>query len=279
MSKSKTSKHLGHFSHLNQAVYDHEPIITASTSLPSANAPDLILLITWMDASLRNIAKYTTGYAKLYPSARILLITTSSIDAAFISWIMNRNRIAPVLEVLYALPSDAKFLLHLFSNGGAFTAAFIADTYQKEVGRPLPVTALVLDSAPGKATYEDTVRAFAVSLPKNIILRFLGVALLKFFYGLYQLVCLLSRQEDMVERARKVLNSKSLFDVKTPRMYIYSVNDEMVPWQYVEEHAAEAEKLGYAVDKEKFVDSGHAAHLVSDEMRYWDAVKSLWSSV
>jgi hypothetical protein len=49
------------------------------------------------------------------------------------------------------------------------------------MGRALPVTAVVMDSSPGRATYEATVRAFAVALPKNILVRLIGILVLRIF--------------------------------------------------------------------------------------------------
>lgn len=271
---SKVPSGLAHFSRLNPAVW-----IRQATSTSSSADPDLILLVGWMDASPRHIAKYTAAYEKLYPFSRILAITTSSIDAAFGTHAANLNRIAPVLEVLYTLPPNAKFLLHFFSNGGAFTSTLIARTYREKMGRALPVTAVVMDSSPGRATYEATVRAFAVALPKNILVRLIGVLVLRIFYGLYQMVYWLKGQDDMVEQARKQLNSKDLFDVDAPRVYIYSTADDMVDWRFVEEHGEEAKKLGYTIDREKYIETGHAGHMLVDEKRYWTTIQRLWSKV
>ena len=137
---------------------------------------------------------------------------------------------------------------------------------------------MILDSAPGKVTYEATVRGFAVALPKSIVLRFLGIMVLWFFFGLYQLIYLLSWKDDLIEKGRKQLNCKVLFGVDVPRMYVYGVKDEIVSWEHVEEHIKEAKGLEYVVDREKFVDSVHVGHLVSDEKRYWEAVMRLWGS-
>ena len=238
-----------------------------------------------MDARPRHIAKYTAGYEKLYPSARIVAITTTSFDAVFTTWAASHKRVEPVLEVLYALPPDARLLLHFFSNGGSFTSTMIARKYQETMGKRLPTTALVLDSTPGRATYEATVRAFAVALPKNPVIKAIGTLVLRLAFFLFRLAYFLNGlmvQEghlDLVERVRVDLNSMNLMDVNCPRLYIYSEADDMVAWQFVEEHVQEAEKLGYAVDTEKYMDSGHCGHLTMDPKRYWMAVQRLWSTV
>jgi hypothetical protein len=62
-------------------------------------------------------------------------------------------------------------------------------------------------------------------------------------------------------------------------MYIYSDTDQIVASKFVEEHAVEAELLGYKVDREKFLGSSHNAHLLMDQDRYWNAVQRLWNTV
>jgi hypothetical protein len=231
-----------------------------------------------MGASSRPINKYTGGYQLLYPSARILTVKTSMVDAACSTRKANIKRVAPALEILYSLPPDTKILLHLFSNGGSFTSILIAKEYQLHTGKLLPISAMVLDSTPGRATYEATIKAFAVGLPMNIIVRFVGILLLRFFYGLYRLVYLLGAEIDAVEQARQDLNSKSLMGIDTPRLYIYSTADEMVDWHFVEEHMAEAQSVGYVVDSEKYLASGHCGHMMKDSERYWGATERLWNT-
>ena len=264
------------FTSLNSSVYTLDP---TSSSPSTPRDPSVILLVTWMNASPRNIYKYTAGYRRLYPSARILVVKTSTIDAAFSTKRANVARITPALEILYTLPSDTKLLLHFFSNGGSFTSALIAKQYHAKMGRPLPALAMIMDSCPGKAELASTVAAFAVALPKFFLLRWLGITLLRIVFGLYMLYYRLLRKPDLIEQARQDLNSKSNFDTETPRLYIYSVKDDLVEWRFVEEHAEAAKKLGYSVDMEKFQDTGHAAHIVGDAERYWSAVQRIWNTV
>jgi hypothetical protein len=232
-----------------------------------------------MDATARHISKYTAGYEKLYPSARILAITSTVLELTLASEAAKSKRIAPIFEILYALPPDTKVLLHFFSNTGAIIAMILLQTYREKMGKMLPVTAVVMDSTPGKAVYGTTIRAFSVSLPKNPILRVIGGVLLRAFYWLWMLRVVMSGKVDEVEQSRKVLNDKSFFNVNTPRTYIYGVADPMVDWRFIEEHADEAERMGYIVDREKFLDSGHCAHLLDDPDRYWATVQRLWKTV
>ena len=80
-------------------------------------------------------------------------------------------------------------------------------------------------------------------------------------------------------KMRTTLNKYLLlpwFSKHTPRLYLYSQADEMVPWTEVEEHAEEARKAGLDVRMERFEGSPHVAHARSDPERYWGAVKKVW---
>jgi hypothetical protein len=260
---------------LNQSVFLYEP-----TSLISFDdAPDLIVLVGWMDAKPRNLSKYSAGYMRLYPSAQIIVITTSTLDAAFRTNRANLDRIAPVLELLYRVPSNRKTLIHSFSDGGGWTSCLIAQEYKEKLGRQLPMTALLLDSAPGRATFAATTKGFAIALPKNIVIKGVGTLAIVVFWCLYMLGYWLLGKADLRERTRGDLNDKSLFSLNAPRMYIYSDVDEIVASKLVEEHAMEAEAVGYKVDREKFLGSIHNAHLLKDQNRYWDTVQRLWKVV
>ncbi|TVY44713.1 hypothetical protein LOCC1_G003082 [Lachnellula occidentalis] len=240
MSKNKSFTGLGHFLRLNQAVFLHQP---SNAKTRTSQDPDLILVLGWMDAKPRHIAKYTAEYEELYPCARILAITTSSVDAAFRTSTANLNRVRPALDILYTLPKTRSC---------------------SSISSPTGLVHRFFDSTVGRASYEATVWDFSVGLPKNMI----APAARR----------VRPENVDLVEAARGALYDKILLDLDTTRLYIYSVADDMVAWQDVEEHAKDAEKLGYTVYMEKYQDSGHAAHMMVDRERYWGAVDRLWQT-
>ncbi len=273
-SKSEVPPGLSNFIRLNPAVWFLEP---SSPTVPSD--PDLILLVGWMDATSRHISKYTAGYTALYPTSRILTITTTGYDFVFRTQASNEARIAPALEILYGLPKETKLLLHFFSNGGATTTAFVAKAYKEKTGRVLPVKGVVLDSNPGKAIYGATVKAFSVALPKNIVVRCIGVFVWSVLLFLYLAQYRVRGRLDIIERARREVNDKGLMEIKAPRVYVYSETDPMVDWRFVEEHGEDAKKLGYKIEREKFVGSGHCGHMLLDRERYWKIIQRLWGMV
>ena len=273
MAAVQSQPGLGHFSRLNPAVYIYQP-----KSAPPSKDPNLVLLAGWMDASIRNVAKYTAGYEKLYPSTTVIVIMTSSTDIVFRSNTANLNRVAPVLEILYTLPRDARFLVHSFSNGGALTLSLIAREFRAKSRRQLPMTALILDSSPGKVSYQGTIRAFGVGLPKFFVLRWLILSAISLSFWILKFLYWISARVDVLTKMREELNTSTLFRVEVPRLYVYSIKDYVVGWQEIEEHIDDAKRLGYKVDTEKFLDTGHAGHLIGHDERYWRCVKRLWDT-
>ncbi|KAH6720274.1 hypothetical protein BKA61DRAFT_594551 [Leptodontidium sp. MPI-SDFR-AT-0119] len=273
---SKTPVALEHFVRLSSSVFYHEPTASKPKLSPS---PDLVFITGWMDASPRNLAKYTAGYETLYPSARIIAITTTSIDAAFLSHSTNIKRIKPAMDILFTLPPSSEVLVHFFSVGGAWTTCLVAKTYRAKTGRPLPVTGMVLDSTPGRVKYASTIRAFAVALPKHPVLNALTSIGIRIMFFLYMFAYWISGKLDLIAQTRADLNDGRYFGVDAPRMYIYSEADDKVAWEYVEEHMDEARALGYVVEGNRWVDSTHCGHLLVDFERYWKCVTTLWESV
>jgi len=150
----------------------------------------------------------------------------------------------------------------------------------------LPTTAYILDSCPGQGGYKETVRAFSTAI-RHPFLRFLVVLFLRaaffrqnvidFFRNLFGMPKSLNYLQSVLSQLQ---NPQLLpwFSKHTKRLYIYSAVDELIPWQEVEEHAAEGKSLGYDVKLEKFEDSGHVQHARMHPGQYWAAVKSLWEN-
>ena len=134
-----------------------------------------------------------------------------------------------------------------------------------------PPSEVILDSCPGRGGIEVTQRAFANAV-RNPILRRLAnlyAVLAHWIFG----------KEATILKMRTTLNKYLLlpwFSKHTPRLYLYSQADDIVPWTEVEEHAEEARKAGLNVRMERFEGSPHVAHARTDPERYWGAVKKVW---
>ena len=240
--------------------------------------PSLILLTSWMNASPRQVAKYTTRYHRLFPLSRVVLVTTSSLHFLVQSTNQRIKDLEPALDILKSLQPKERVLLHAFSNGGVIAAWLLAKTYRAHTGQSLPISEAIFDSAPGSQGYTASLAAFSIGLPKNTIARAIGSGLLRIVLGVWFCYIYITAKETIVDTVRKGLNDPDLFPTHAIRLYVYSSADEIIQWQDVEAHAGEAQAKGYNVQKVKYLDSGHTAHLLHDENRYWSAVTGLWDS-
>ena len=165
----------------------------------------------------------------------------------------------------------------MFSNGGVAKIVHLLEVYRAQTGEPLRVSSMIIDSAPGRADPVLAVRAFSYAFPRLWVVRLICKSVL---YGL--LVCLrvvqtITRREDVITWAKNGLNDASLLvaenDSDSQRCYIYSDTDELVEGRDVEAHAADAERKGWRVQREKFVGTQHVGHMRADPERYWSVVR------
>ena len=279
---------------------------------PKPRPGQLIILCTWLGAARKHIAKYTALYRHVAPDARILLIESSV--SILTSTIVSQRRMtefapaaAAVLDALAEcghrsshspenpvngrrdnedailqtnqLPSSSslarpQILLHIFSNGGMSSTTNLLRILRSRMSEPLALTGLIFDSCPGKgASYWQTFNAIMVSFPNSIAWRFFG-ALITHCFLIFLVVYAASGHENPETLWRRT----PLEESRPARgaLYLFSREDRMIDWMDIKQHAQEAETKGWRVNEIQFEGSGHCAHLVTDERRYVEAVKSIW---
>ncbi|KAG7448569.1 uncharacterized protein BT62DRAFT_965002 [Guyanagaster necrorhizus] len=262
-------------------------------------SPNIILVCGWMGAQLRHIHKYTKVYEQVYPGATQILIQNR--PSFFWSTENTRRKvIAPAVEVLEALgtippqspslimnSSSAKvprILVHSFSNGGAYSLITLGKIMASRAGSSSPLKssrfpcAIVLDSSPGGSGLSNAIHAFT-TLIKNPITRVVAKVLvcLLYVYGFF-VGPFIGRRTALQKVRDGLYNPRVLpwVDERTPRLYMYSRADDMVPWEQIREHAERTKSLGWNVRTEIFEDSPHVAHARTHPEQYWGAVKRLW---
>ncbi|KAL3446015.1 hypothetical protein BJX65DRAFT_319112 [Aspergillus insuetus] len=252
----------------------------------------LIILCTWLGgASPRRIAKYTAGYARLFPTALILLITTTIAEITVKSFAVVKERLAPARDVISQFlnangeggDTSTPVLLQIFSHGGSNIGTQLMRSIREDClakhDRFISALRLVIfDCCPGDSAFIRQYNAAAVSLPpaKTYPIRnLLGKALLYPSIGLLSVLQAAGVMSD-VEGLRTELNEPSLFGSLARRLYVYSVEDEMVRWEDVERHMEEGRGCGYLVHGEKFERGAHCALVMLDEERYWGSVQRAW---
>ncbi|KAK3306027.1 uncharacterized protein B0T15DRAFT_534103 [Chaetomium strumarium] len=205
-------------------------------------------------------------------------------------------------------------LLHAFSEGGAHKAVLLAQAYLAATGHAarLPLRALILDSAPGRANdYRRATRAISRALPASPLGRPLIIAA-----GVVGLVWAsrslglggaggggggeegsAKRGVTFVEETRRALNDERLWDVKRiVRTYLFSEGDEVVWWRDVHDHGIESAMAGgsgtgMGGEKQgggrglgslmvRFKRTEHCAHAKGEVngALYWTAVRATWEA-
>lgn len=269
---TSTPKVLDQFERIGDDVFVRDPPKDDSGNPVQPSAT--IIACFWMGASQRNAAKYLAEYIRLAPGARIVFVLTAP-GHLFLraSEKSRRMRIIPAVKTLLSPESsNAPMYSHVFSNGGAFTIRHIAIEYQRATGKPLPTNALLIDSAPGQPSLTQTHKALSYSFPKFFFFRIIASVLVSIGLRLMRLFSALMRQKNPVSSLRQALNDAKLIPQNSKRCYLYSQTDELIAWQDVEDHAAEAKKMGWEVSMEKFVNSPHVMHMKTDPERYWKIV-------
>lgn len=233
-----------------------------------------------MGATPKNISKYTDEYAKLYPQAGILLVTTSVADVILRSPAILSMRLQPAITETAAftgLKDDERrprILVVAFSNSGSLLFTIFAKTWKQKHGTILPIAALILDSSPDRGDYNKAVKAIQISDPKISFLRYpiLGHFILGPLWVIHHVIS----KENRIRRSYRELNDSCIIP-DVPRLYLYSKADEVVDWKDVEKHAR-AKKPSVWVDMVKFDRSDHVRHIQEDRKRYWDAIEGLWNA-
>ncbi|KAF9878467.1 hypothetical protein CkaCkLH20_03959 [Colletotrichum karsti] len=264
---------------LSPNTFLYEPPSGASAD---PNSPKLIVLFTWMSAQDVHIAKYTSRYTALYPTARILLVKCPFIHT--LSARIAKREIKPAVSVVRALadttataaPGETarpQLLLHVFSNGGATNLAKFYELYAAadRAGRlELPPHVTVYDSCPGGFHWMRSYRALSAALPR-FLAPFVHVII-----GWFWIFQIPFGKSGIFGKMWNALKHRALLQSEQRRVYLYSKEDEMIYWGDVEKHANEAKEVGFQVERERFEGSQHVAHARLDGDRYWGTVKQLW---
>ena len=270
---------------------DSQATAAATSSPESIPSPiglsclKLIILITWISAQPSHINKYILGYHSLYPTSKILIVRSSPPDIFHRSRKAQRRSVAPTISTILASFTHTdpapkhetpELILHIFSNGGSHQARNLRLAYRETASAPFPPHVTIFDSCPGRATFKRSVLALSSALPQSPALRVLLLGVIYITVSICWLLFVPWHIPDPIERVRQALNEPELMEGEKRRCYIYSEADRMVGWSDVEDHARTAAEGGFEVREEKFVGSGHCAHVRGAERRYWGVVSGFY---
>lgn len=293
------------FKQLSDRVFLYEPKLaetnghagnqfpTSSTSSP----PETIMVFGWADGQPRHVSKYTDTYKQTYPSARIIAVLSKTMSVYLSTAAETAEAMGPAILALSlsGTPPETKtegksnesptgkVLVHVFSNGGAVNFAGASQFYHSTFGSPMPHAVLIQDSTPGGDIFSAELMRWSrattsgiaphVPFPRWVVL-VMSVVWCTMTLGVQALFGI----ENVATRCRRNVNDPELLSLAAERLYLYSESDDMIGWEAIEGHAAEAAAKGWHVRLEKFQDSPHVSHMRMHPKQYWNAVTSTWDA-
>ncbi|KAL3484769.1 hypothetical protein BJX62DRAFT_248153 [Aspergillus germanicus] len=284
-----------------------------SSPLAEGQEPTTVVIFGWGDASLKHVSKYSDGYHRIFPHARIVVVLSRTIQAVTQRHESRIEAMMPVIDIVFPTrctlggnasatakrdenknvpehPERERILLHAMSNTGAIFLAATLVAYQRRQGtdRKFPVSMLVCDSTPGSLDFASQVgrwsRAIAVGmfssrflptwLPFITVTQVQAVSYMVLWANwTWEKICGI---EPSGIWANRVINDLAIVHVESHRLYMYSREDEIIWWEDLVQAAAEAKALGYHADLQMFEGSPHVGHMRLHSEQYWKKVLSAW---
>lgn len=285
-SSQKKAPAIEGFVALSDQIFVREADKSSSPAV-AADDPDVVIVYGWGDGLPKHVAKYTDGFRQLYPGAKQFIVL-SPIPKAMFSDLNDRSKwMTPILDNIYpsgphAADAPRKILAHLMSNTGAIFYTSMINAYQERYGEPFPHQLMTMDSTPGSTDYHFAnltrwSRAMALGtagwFPWPFVVTQAVWAVALSLNGLYS--ALLGREHAGAWGRKAALNDQ--YELKSARrLYLYSKEDDLIGYEDIESHAAEARRLGWEVDTEVFSGSGHVGHMRKFGEQYWQAIDASW---
>ncbi|KAJ5644608.1 hypothetical protein N7507_010619 [Penicillium longicatenatum] len=265
---------LSAFDKLNNFVYISDP-----DEFPDNRNPPLIVLAFWMNAGPSALLRYVNQYRRMLPAARIVILRSETNDFFLGSSDATQNtQLAPAVDALrtFAVPKNPVFI-HLFSNGGLLKISHLMRLFKETTGKPLPVSSMVVDSAPGVTSIQSAMKAISFQLPQFWLWRLVSKAALWLYLISMAMYGRIINAPNAISVACQRINDRALYQPSWEeglvRYYIYSDADKIVHSEHVEEHIRSSESCGIVVRPEKFKDAQHVMAMRADPERYWAIIE------
>ncbi|KAK6535759.1 hypothetical protein TWF281_000011 [Arthrobotrys megalospora] len=265
----------------------------SKASAPAASSPDapqvapdgarydLVMIWGWMNGQPRHLVKFIQLHRSLQPGVPIVFI--GSTTASWLGY-TNALRISHplVFDLVKALPENPKIFVHTFSNGGTSGFSDFLAHYRYEVGSPMPVSAMIIDSAPGGVKFPSAltkgVNAF-MEVVRNQIVKTILYPVVYLLVSIIYLPPMIIGMENPIARMRRTLNDETLVSEGGARGYTYCKGDAMVGWEDIVEHADEAEGRGWKVSKLGFEGGNHVGCYRYHPREYEEFVRQIRTSL
>ncbi|KAJ6098871.1 hypothetical protein N7467_000406 [Penicillium canescens] len=253
-----------------------------------ADEPTTIIISGWGDGMPKHVSKYSDGFHELFPSSRIIVILSGTLQASNQQEEARIEAMMPVVDTIFPTPTgsggeEERVLIHAMSNTGAIFAAAAVVGYQRRHGtdKTFPHKLLICDSTPGSLDFASQVGRWSHAMAVGTAKFFPWPAIIT--QGLWYIFlwanCALERlrgSEPSGVWANRVMTDKSITSTDSHRLYLYSKEDEIIGWKDLEENVAGVKALGWPVDLEMFEGSPHVGHMRLHPEQYWNKISNAW---
>lgn len=276
------------FTRLSDQIYSLQADFPSTTRPADSTDPDTIIVFGWGDGKPKNVVKYVDGYRALFPHAHVVIVLATTLKAAYQSLGERTDGMMPVLDAAFLRGPEAgdrqrRVLLHTMSNAGGINLASTLNAYRvRYSGAQLPHQLMVCDSTPGGVVFSQQVRRWSRAMALGMARLFpwpfaFTQALCYAFLWLNRLWEFILRRRHAGAWSREAVNKPDMVPLDTAaRLYMYSKEDDIIGWQDIELHAAEARRLGYAAETQMFDGTKHVDHMRSYPDQYWGAITKAW---
>jgi hypothetical protein len=289
---------ISEYRRLSRSISIHEPREPA--------AGQLIILATWLGATTKHVAKYTSLYESIAPNAKLLLIQ-APMDSFLLPYSIQEMNIRPALDPIaqlleecatkqgpQQLSTNPRILLHVFSNGGANNVLSLLRVWRSTTGKALPLSGLIIDSALAIGGVKQNFQGFQQSIPSGLMFKVIGPIAATYALLVLETSIALGRYprpetamrecffDEALIQANRSQKSSVEHDTSTHTVphkricYFASKADRNTPFKDIVSHAEEARERGWLVDLHLWDDTQHCNHLGKHEEEYVKAVRSMW---
>lgn len=250
----------------------------------------IVLIFGWSDGEARLVKKYSSIYhAKGLDVLCMTSRTSDVLSSRRINSLVKRNdyEIVRFLEERKVLSGATRLIVQVFSNGGCHSYRLF---YESLSAHPsvkncsLKVSHLIIDSAPGVT---DNIWQAASGMTTWVktkwllpIATFIAVLILGLMRCVEIIIGLFSASSDSPFELQFYKNIVKFFmQQNTPRLFLYTEEDKLVPHKKIEDHLHSLKKKGIAVQHKKFENSGHVQHYRYHKNDYENSIWEFISNV
>jgi hypothetical protein len=174
-------------------------------------------------------------------------------------------------------------MMHVMSNTGGIAYGSFLRAYEAAYGNPCPHQLVTFDSTPGSTNITlASVSRLALAMAMGTASWFpWPFVVTQWIWGAFLLT--MTTIEKVVGRESAAAQSvKAVTDPKfqslhANQLYLYGKEDPIILWSEIEEHIAEARRMGYETETHLFVGSGHVEHMRKHPEAYWGIIEQAWA--